>query len=94
MSVLIKLEEGTDSDTRLFGLPDLASKKEERVAVPTYPSSSVGLLYYILIRKRFFFPIMIWVCHMSLFSNKLVNRSLPLSIAVQPRDSLKIIFLY
>lgn len=30
---------------------------------------------------------------MSLFSNKLVNKSLPVSIAIPPRDSLKIIFL-
>lgn len=36
---------------------------------------------------------MIWVCHMSLFLNKLMNKSLPVNITILSRDSSKIVFL-
>lgn len=48
---------------------------------------------YLLIRKCCFFLVMIRVYCMSSFSNKLVSKSLPVSITISPRDSSKIIFL-
>lgn len=87
LSVLIKLEERVNCDRELLDFPDVLSQEEERVAVPAWPGSSMGSLFTIYWLGR-----VIWVYHLNSFFSKLVVKSLPLSIAISSRDSLKIVF--